>query len=93
MRMSDADFDQLDRMHEFATARGVSLLELAIGWLAAQPRVGPIIAGATTPAQIQANAAAAEWSPSAADLRQLQVLTSTRAGRTTSGADRVRALG
>jgi aryl-alcohol dehydrogenase-like predicted oxidoreductase len=93
MRMSDADFDQLDRMHEFATARGVSLLELAIGWLAAQPRVGPIITGATTPPQIQANAVAAEWSPSAADLRQLQVLTSTQAGRTTSGADGVPAPG
>jgi aryl-alcohol dehydrogenase-like predicted oxidoreductase len=75
MRMNAADFDQLDRLRQFATARGLSLLQVAIGWLAAQPGVGPIITGATEPAQIQANAAAADWSPSATDLNQLQVLT------------------
>jgi aryl-alcohol dehydrogenase-like predicted oxidoreductase len=81
MTMNDADFDQLDRLSEFAAARGVSLLEVAIGWLAAQPGIGPIITGATAPAQIQANAAAAEWHPSAADLSELQVLTSRGADR------------
>ncbi|MBV9579333.1 MAG: aldo/keto reductase, partial [Chloroflexi bacterium] len=66
--MNDADFDQLDGLTEFAAARGVSLLEVAIGWVGAQPNVGPIITGATTPEQIRANSAAADWHPSAMDV-------------------------
>jgi aryl-alcohol dehydrogenase-like predicted oxidoreductase len=91
MQMQDADFDQLDRLRQFAAGRGISLLEVAIGWLAAQPRVGPIITGATTPVQIQANVAAAEWYPSAAELSQIQMLTSPRTERPHFGADGSRA--
>jgi aryl-alcohol dehydrogenase-like predicted oxidoreductase len=84
MHMKDADFDQLDSLTEFAAARGVSLLEVAIGWLAAQPGVGPIITGATAPAQIQANAAAAEWHPAAEDLSRLNMLISPGTERANS---------
>ena len=38
------------------------------------PAVGSVIAGATTPAQVQANARAAEWQPSDADLAALRAL-------------------
>ncbi len=73
-RLTDADFEKLDRLTAFAAARGISLLELAIGWLAAQPAVGPVITGATKPEQIRANAAAGEWCPSEADLAALRAL-------------------
>jgi aryl-alcohol dehydrogenase-like predicted oxidoreductase len=54
-----------------ARERSISLLEVAIGGLAAQPRVGPVITGATTPAQIRANARAGDWQPSPDDLEFL----------------------
>jgi aryl-alcohol dehydrogenase-like predicted oxidoreductase len=52
----------------FAQQRGISMVSLAVGWLAAQPCVGPVITGATTPEQIRANAAAGEWVPSPDDV-------------------------
>jgi aryl-alcohol dehydrogenase-like predicted oxidoreductase len=66
--LSDELFDQLDKLACFASERRISLLELAIGGLAAQPCVGPVITGATTPAQIQANARASDWQPTPDDL-------------------------
>jgi aryl-alcohol dehydrogenase-like predicted oxidoreductase len=64
-------FDRLEKLECFASARGISLLELAIGGLAAQPCVGPVITGATTPDQIRANARAADWAPSAEVVAEL----------------------
>jgi aryl-alcohol dehydrogenase-like predicted oxidoreductase len=49
----------------------VSLLDVAIGGLAAQPQVVSVIAGATTSEQVRANARAGRWRPSAADLEEL----------------------
>jgi aryl-alcohol dehydrogenase-like predicted oxidoreductase len=73
---SDDVFDRLEALRTFGAERGVSLLQVAIGGLAAQPCVGPVITGATTPEQIVANAAASDWLPSADDLAQLNALTS-----------------
>jgi aryl-alcohol dehydrogenase-like predicted oxidoreductase len=44
---------------------------VAIGWLAHRPSVSSVIAGATTPDQVKANAAASRWQPTTEDLRQL----------------------
>jgi aryl-alcohol dehydrogenase-like predicted oxidoreductase len=54
-------FDRIETLERFAAARGHTLLELAIGALASQPAVVSVIAGATTPEQVRANAAAAPW--------------------------------
>jgi 1-deoxyxylulose-5-phosphate synthase len=51
----------LDELTAFASARGHTVLELAFAWLLAHPAVRSVIAGATSPAQVAANAAAAEW--------------------------------
>jgi len=59
--LSDRNFDRVDRLDEFARERGHSLIELAFGWLLAQPRVASVIAGATRPDQVRSNAAAASW--------------------------------
>jgi aryl-alcohol dehydrogenase-like predicted oxidoreductase len=72
--LDDADLDRVERLRAFAEKRGVSLLELAIGGLAAQPGVACVITGATRPEQIRANAAAAAWEPAQADLDELRGL-------------------
>ena len=64
-------FDVLEALERYAEERGVSLLEVAIGGLAAQPAVGSVIAGATRPDQIAGNARAARWVPNEDDLRAL----------------------
>jgi aryl-alcohol dehydrogenase-like predicted oxidoreductase len=69
--LTDADFDQLQAFGAFAKSRGVTELEVAFSWLAAQPAVASVIAGATKPEQIQQNAAAATWKPTAEDLAEL----------------------
>jgi aryl-alcohol dehydrogenase-like predicted oxidoreductase len=53
---------------------GVTLLEIAIGGLAAQPGCSSVIAGAMNPEQVKANANAAEWIPSAGELAEFDAL-------------------
>ncbi len=57
--IDDATFDRLEELERLAAEQGLTLLELAIGALASQPAVVSVIAGATTPEQVRANAAAA----------------------------------
>jgi aryl-alcohol dehydrogenase-like predicted oxidoreductase len=71
---ADADWDRIEALAAFATERGVTLLEVAVGGLAGQPAVGSVIAGATAPDQVAANAAAGLWQPSAGDLAALAEL-------------------
>lgn len=56
---------------EFAASRGIREVTVAIGWLLAQQPVASVIAGATRPEQVQANAAAGSWVPRAEDLVEL----------------------
>lgn len=59
----DADWEQLGRFGQFAKERDISELQLAFSWLAAQPGVSSVIAGATRPEQIRENAEAVCWVP------------------------------
>jgi aryl-alcohol dehydrogenase-like predicted oxidoreductase len=70
--LDEADLDRVERLQAFARERGIGLLDVAIGGLAAQPGVASVITGATTAEQIRANAAAGAWEPSAADLDELR---------------------
>jgi len=63
-----------EKLKQFAEARRHSLLELAFSWLLARPAVASVIAGATSPEQIDANVAAAAWQLSAADLAEVERL-------------------
>ena len=72
--LADEDLDAVDRLSAFAEQRGVSLLDVAIGGLAAEPGVGSVIAGATKPEQVRANAAAGDWEPTADELAELRSL-------------------
>jgi aryl-alcohol dehydrogenase-like predicted oxidoreductase len=67
----DRTFDRIEALESYASDREVTLLDVAIGGLAAQPAVGSVIAGATRPEQVLANAAAGDWEPTAADLAAL----------------------
>jgi aryl-alcohol dehydrogenase-like predicted oxidoreductase len=55
---SDEKLDVVERLREYAEAHGHTLPELALSWLAGAPTVGSVIAGATSPEQVRANAAA-----------------------------------
>ncbi len=70
-RLAAADFDRIEAIGRFADERGISMLDVAIGGLAAQPAVGSVIAGATCPEQVLANVAAGRWQPTADDLSTL----------------------
>ena len=69
--LTDEAFEKVERLERIAEERGVSLLEVAIGGLAALSAVASVIAGATKPEQVRANVAAGEWEPSAEDLEAL----------------------
>jgi len=73
-RLAGADWDRIEALQQFADDRGVTLLELAIGGLAAHPGVSSVIAGATRPEQVAANAAAGAWTPTIDDLIALRQL-------------------
>ena len=63
--IDDDRLDRVARLTEFAEAQGHSILELAMSWLAGNPRVTTVIAGATSPEQVASNVAAAGWGLSA----------------------------
>jgi aryl-alcohol dehydrogenase-like predicted oxidoreductase len=65
---SDRNHRLVEALDGVATERGHTLLELAFAWLAAQPAIASVIAGATSPEQVAANVAAVEWTLSDADL-------------------------
>ena len=60
-------FDRLDQLADFCEDRGIEPVDVAIGWLAAQPAIASVIAGATKPEQIRRNAEAGRWEPSDED--------------------------
>jgi len=65
----------VENLTSFASRRGHSLLQLAMSWLASRPYLASIIAGATTPEQVEQNVAAADWVLSAADLAEIDRMT------------------
>jgi aryl-alcohol dehydrogenase-like predicted oxidoreductase len=74
-RLGDVDFDRVEAFEAFAREAGRSLLDVAIGGLAARPAVASVIAGATTPEQVRANVAAGGWVPMADEAARLRALT------------------
>ncbi|EZP45621.1 aldo/keto reductase [Micrococcus luteus] len=72
--VADADLEQLAAFGRFARERGITEVQAAIGWLAAQGPVSSVIAGATRAAQVVENAAAADWLATAEDLAELDAL-------------------
>jgi aryl-alcohol dehydrogenase-like predicted oxidoreductase len=67
-------WDRVEALQRFADARGISLLDVAVGGLLAMPAVTSVIAGATTPEQVRANVAAGDWEPTPEDVEELRAL-------------------
>jgi aryl-alcohol dehydrogenase-like predicted oxidoreductase len=90
-RLANADWDRIEALHAFADERGVGILDVAIGGLAAQPAVASVIAGATRPEQVAANVRAGLWEPTAQDLDALGAINTERgAGMTHRSFTRTR---
>lgn len=73
--MTDANWAIVERLREFGSARGRTLLEVAMGWMAARPTVSSIIAGATRPEQLEQNVRAVDWTPTAEDMAEIDRIT------------------
>ena len=73
--MSERAMDVVEKLETFAEERGHKLLDLAMSWLAANKVVASVIAGATKPEQVRANAAAVAWKLSDAELKEIDAIT------------------
>jgi aryl-alcohol dehydrogenase-like predicted oxidoreductase len=69
--LSDQNFDKVEKLDKLAGDAGHSLLELAFSWLASQPTVSSVIAGATRPEQVEQNVRSAGWKLSADELARV----------------------
>ncbi len=72
--LNDANFDKVEKLDAWAKAQGHSLLELAFAWLLGHPGVSSVIAGATSEAQIAANAKGADWDLTPAQMAEVSAL-------------------
>ncbi|HWG01170.1 MAG TPA: aldo/keto reductase [Trebonia sp.] len=79
--VTDAKLDQVEALIAWGEQRGAGLLDIAIGGLAALPGCSSVIAGAMSPEQVKANAAAGEWEPTAAELAEIDKIVPGPGGR------------
>src|SRR5690349_9159694 len=82
-RLAHADWDRVDELHAFSRKHDISMLELAIGGLAAQPAVACVIAGASRAEQVRANVKAGEWTPTEDELKKLNKIGKPKHSYTT----------
>ncbi|KQW21082.1 aldo/keto reductase [Afipia sp. Root123D2] len=73
--MNDRNLDIVQKLGEFAQQHGKTLLELAFSWLAARPQVSSVIAGASSPEQIEQNVKAIAWKLTAEDMAAIDEIT------------------
>ena len=72
--VTDERLDMVERLAQWGDKHDRGLLEIAIGTLAARPGCGSVIAGATSPEQVRANAAAGEWVPTDEEFAEIDAL-------------------
>ncbi|MGO1592919.1 MAG: aldo/keto reductase [Ancrocorticia sp.] len=80
-RFDGADWDIVEGIRAFAQERGISMLDVALGGLRAQPAVDVIIAGATKAEQVAANAKSVQWAPTLEDLDALDAIVPPASGK------------
>lgn len=76
--LENADWDRIEALESYAADRDLSVLDVAIAGLAAQPAVSSVISGATSGDQVRTNAAALRWDPTPDDLAVLDEITADR---------------
>jgi aryl-alcohol dehydrogenase-like predicted oxidoreductase len=72
--LTESRISRVEALIEWARQRGITMLDVAIGALAAQPGCASVIAGATSAEQVKANAAASAWIPSADELAEIDAI-------------------
>ena len=79
--LDDAPWEAIDSYSAFCAARGITMVEATFGWMLAQQNLSSVIAGATRPAQVAQNAAAATaWKPSGEEVQQIAEIFEPAAG-------------
>lgn len=73
--LTDGNWEKAEKLGDYAAAQGRTMVELAFSWLASQPVVSSVIAGATRPEQIAANVKAADWVLTADDVAAIDAIT------------------
>ncbi|MCA6229998.1 MAG: aldo/keto reductase [Phenylobacterium sp.] len=72
--LSERNFDRLEALEQWAEQRGRRILDLAFAWLLGHRAVSSVIAGATSPEQVQANARCAEWILTPEEVEEVRAL-------------------
>ena len=73
--LNERTIDIVERLEAFASARDHTLLDMAMSWLAAKEAIASVIAGATKPEQVRANAAAVGWKLGDAERKEVDEIT------------------
>jgi aryl-alcohol dehydrogenase-like predicted oxidoreductase len=73
--MTDANFQTIEKLEEFARKREHPLIELAVGWLATKPEISSVISGATSPEQVTENAKAIGWRLTPEEMAEVNKIT------------------
>ena len=73
--LAEADWDRIEALEMYAEKRGLSVLDVAVAGLAAQPAVASVISGVSRADQVRINAAAIRWQPTDDDLDELDETT------------------
>lgn len=73
--LTDKNYEMLGKLEAFAEARGKTMVDLAIGWLASLSHVGSVIAGATKPEQVDQNVAAGGWRLTEEELAEVDAIS------------------
>lgn len=76
MFLNDTNWTILEKLEAFAATRGRSMIELAFGWMLAQPVVTSVIAGATKPEQLETNVRAIDWELTPAEVAEVNEISS-----------------
>ena len=72
--MTERNWDIVEKLDAFAGDRGKTILDVALAWLAAQPAVDCVIAGATRPEQVEANVRALQWQMSPEEVAEVSAI-------------------
>lgn len=72
--LTDANFERVEKLTDYAESRGHTILELAMSWLASKPEIGSVIAGATKPEQVEANANSVGWKLTAEEMAEVNAI-------------------
>jgi aryl-alcohol dehydrogenase-like predicted oxidoreductase len=78
--LTEQNLALVEDLIKFSESCGHTILELAFAWLLAKPSVASVIAGAMTPEQIHANANAASWQLTSADLAEIDAILARHEG-------------